>query len=221
MGFINKTKNIDMPKNILSPIYMFSLTLWKLFHLELHISYSHVGDWANSCWWFCQEKWPNMRGDRGRSLCLGVENLQAHKPGHKGWTLCPAAPVNTYELGRYDMMEVTEGDMVSIETPQEMFVDDEPKATTEVNDRWANVDPRQLDELAKNSTSKYTQNQTEWALQISCVKFVTDFPSVYDSCQILFLFCNLADPGTWLATGLLIGEKPGQQVATRSKTPTI
>ena len=120
-----------------------------------------------------------------------------------------------------DMMEVTEGDMVSIETPQEMFVDDEPKATTEVNDRWANVDPRQLDELAKNSTSKSTQNQTKWALQISCVKFVTDFPSVYDSCQILFLFCNLADPGTWLATGLLIGGKPGQQVATRSKTPTI
>ena len=75
-----------------------------------------------------------------------------------------------------DMIEVTEGDTVPIEIPQEMFVDAEPKATTEVNDRWGNLDPRQLDELAKNSTSKSTQNQTKWAVQIFRGKFVTDFP---------------------------------------------
>ena len=89
-----------------------------------------------------------------------------------GAELCaPRHQLTRINLADMDMMEMTEGDTVSIEIPQEMFVDAEPKATTEANDRWANLDPRQLDELAKNSTSKSTQNQTKWAVQIFRGKF--------------------------------------------------
>ena len=189
---------------------IFSLTLWQLFYLELHISFSQDGHWANSCWWFCPEKWPNMCGHRGRSPCFGVETFQTHKPRHRGWTVCPAASVNTYKLGRYGHDGSDwRGHGVDWNTSRN------------VSGCWANLYPRQLDELAKNSTSKSTQNQTKWAVQIFRGKFVTDFPAVFDSCQTLFLFCNLADPGTWLATALLIGGKPGQQIAAHSKTPTI
>ena len=94
-----------------------------------------------------------------------------------GAELCaPRHQLTRINSADMDMMEVTEEDTVSIEIPQELFVDAEPKATMEVNDRWANLDPRQLDELAKNSTSKSTQNQTKWAVQIFRGKFVTDFP---------------------------------------------